>query len=145
MFNWLVALLVLLAAFSQLVNTLLHTNQSVAKIFPAQSAAYLLRTRPAGPLLNSYNFGGYLIWQLYPDYLIFIDGRAEFLYSDAFIREYYARIWQATGNWQAYLDHYHINLVVIETNGALAAKLRHSQRWRVLQSDAVATIFQRVP
>jgi hypothetical protein len=42
----------------------------------------LQRHQPPGPMLNSYNFGGYLMWA-YPREKVFIDSRAFMIYSEA--------------------------------------------------------------
>ncbi|MCA1554682.1 MAG: hypothetical protein LC737_09920, partial [Chloroflexi bacterium] len=143
--NVVLALATLIAAVVQIGTVLSRSEQSLALVYPTQAANFIEQAQPVGPLLNSYNFGGYLIWRLYPDYKVFIDGRAEFIYDDAFIGEYYVRVWQARGNWQDFLDRFHINLIVIEHDGALAPLLRASQQWRLLHEDALAVVFERVP
>ena len=35
-----------------------------ARIFPARAVSYIQAHRIPGPLLNSYDWGGYLIWTL---------------------------------------------------------------------------------
>lgn len=38
-------------------------------------------------MFNSYDFGGYLVWALYPVMPVYVDGRTG-LYGDAFLNEY---------------------------------------------------------
>ena len=40
-------------------------------------------------MLNHYNWSGYFIWKLYPDYRVYIDGRAD-LYGDGFMSDFAA-------------------------------------------------------
>jgi hypothetical protein len=49
----------------------------IAWYFPDQIALFTKETNLRGHMLNSYAFGGYLIWALYPERKIFIDGRNE--------------------------------------------------------------------
>lgn len=42
---------------------------------PVQASAFLKEHRPGKLLYNSYNSGGYLLYDLYPDYKVFIDPR----------------------------------------------------------------------
>jgi hypothetical protein len=49
----------------------LHEGQNS---YPAGAVAYLRRHLPAGQIFTSYDWGGYLIWQL-PQKKVFIDGR----------------------------------------------------------------------
>lgn len=43
---------------------------------PAKAAAFLQAEELPGNLYHPYEWGGYLIWRLYPKYKVFIDGRA---------------------------------------------------------------------
>jgi hypothetical protein len=140
--HWLLMGIIILGAGLRIANTLNELPTLLVKYFPEMTAQYLLQQKPAGPLLNSYNLGGYLIWRVYPTYQVFIDGRAD-VYGDAFMDEYYALAWQTKGDWQAYLDRYKINLVVIEKDGPLAGELRASSGWRLLFEDEISAIFQR--
>ncbi|MBN2055476.1 tetratricopeptide repeat protein [bacterium] len=55
--------------------------------FP-HGAARFLETHPIpGNMLNSFAFGGYLIWHLYPDPRVFIDGRL-FVYPPQVVSDY---------------------------------------------------------
>ena len=110
--------------------------------FPVSAADYVLAARPPGPLLNSYNFGGYLVWRLYPAYAVFIDGRAD-VYGDAFMDEYYARVWQGHGDWQEYLSRYNVRVVVMEKDGTLAGLLRVQPQWKLVHEDQLAAVFER--
>jgi len=49
----------------------------IASYFPDKIARYTKAKNLQGHMLNSYAFGGYLIWSLYPDRKVFIDGRNE--------------------------------------------------------------------
>ncbi len=46
---------------------------------PAGAVNFIAANHPPGPLLNDYNWGGYLIWKLHPSYPVYIDGRADHL------------------------------------------------------------------
>ena len=42
---------------------------------PVKEVAFLKKYHPEGPVFNDYVIGGYLVWDLYPDYKVFIDPR----------------------------------------------------------------------
>ncbi|MBI1800343.1 MAG: hypothetical protein HY259_14575 [Chloroflexi bacterium] len=142
--NRLVLAVAVLVAVARVGMTLTADAAAVEQNFPAGAAAYLEQHHLPGPMLNSYNFGGYLIWRLFPAYKVFIDGRAD-VYGDRFMDEYYARAWQGRGDWQGYLDRYQIALVLMEQDGALTSLLRGQPQWRLVYEDKVAAIFQRAP
>ena len=49
----------------------------IASYFPQRISSFTKQHNLQGNMLNSYAFGGYLIWSLYPERKIFIDGRNE--------------------------------------------------------------------
>jgi hypothetical protein len=108
---------------------------------PAGAVAYIQQHRPAGPLFNSYNWGGYLIFKLWPDYPIYIDGRTD-LYDDAFIRRY-LNVMSAGEDWPKTLDGDGINLVLVESGSTLAKFLGPDPAWQELYRDELSVVFGR--
>ena len=119
------------------------TNErALATTVPVQAANFLLQAQPAGPMFNAYNWGGYLAWRLYPTYPVFVDGRTD-LYDDALLREYLVAELGQPG-YEQVLDRYRLNLVVVEQASPLAQRLTGNPLWRVLYTDPVSTVFQRL-
>jgi len=57
----------------------------VDEIFhPVGAVEWIERHRPAGPIAHTMRDGGYLIWNLYPDYLAMSDGRLEVFGAERF-------------------------------------------------------------
>jgi hypothetical protein len=136
--------LALLAVLLKVVDASLPaTNeQYIATRVPVQAADYLEQARPPGPLFNAYNWGGYLAWRLYPKYRVFVDGRTD-LYDDALLREYLTAALGQPG-YEQVLDHYGVNLVLVEQGSPLAQRLAEAVSWRSLYSDSISAVFQRV-
>ena len=44
--------------------------------YPDGAARFLLANHIGGPMFNTYEYGGYLMWRLWPQERVFIDGRA---------------------------------------------------------------------
>jgi hypothetical protein len=109
--------------------------------FPKTAVDWLQNNAPAGNLFNSYNWGGYLIWRLYPQVRVYIDGRAD-IYGDAFILDYLS-IYNAEPGWEGKLNGQDIKTVLVESNAPLADALRQSPDWHVTFSDKLSTIFVR--
>jgi hypothetical protein len=126
--------------------------------FPAGAADYLLANHVPGPLFNTYEYGGYLIWRLWPGYKVFIDGRSlsETLYKD------YEQILvnpksaqnELTGPRAELLKRYGIETVVmntfqLNTGGAytLALALGNPQasEWQLVYDDAQSLVFRHQP
>ena len=137
-------LLVIFTVGVKIVSPLTNaTNEAVVADFqPVEAVAHLRETSPTGNLFNSYKWGGYLIWSLYPDMPVFIDGRTN-LYADEFLRAYLDPAFARPG-WQATLEQYEIDIVLIETGSNLAGVLSVEPGWRVDYSDEIATILLRM-
>ena len=113
--------------------------QKVDENYPAAAVAWMKANQPEGPIFNSYNFGGYLIWTL-PEYPVFIDGRAD-LYSNEIIQQW-AEISSGTPKGLELLDTYQVNIIFLEPYQSLLDKLPPDE-WEKMYSDPKITIYQR--
>jgi len=125
---------------------------------PAGAADYLLANHVSGPMFNTYEQGGYLIWRLWPQQRVFIDGRA---LSESVYRDYRQILFndgsaadQVMGPRASLLDRYGVQVVAINTldyaSGALyplALALANpvSDEWQLVYDDAQAVVFVRHP
>lgn len=142
--NWLLFGLLLLSVLlkaasvfpASMNDAYIHQNM------PAGAVAYLKQHQPPGELLNSYNWGGYLIWHL-PDYPVFVDGRTD-LYGDQLLDEWFELV-RAEGSWQSGLQKWKVNLVLLEPSTPLARELKHDPGWSLLYQDQVSLLYGRQP
>jgi hypothetical protein len=139
--NWALLIIVILGAGLKIVATLNPKVVAEAQVqyLPVKAAAYLNRAKPTGPMFNSYNWGGYLMFAA-PEYPVFVDGRTD-LYDDALLTQ-----WLETAraeNWQQTFDQWKIRLVVIERDSPLAEALRHERNWKETNPDKGTAIFER--
>jgi hypothetical protein len=132
---------ILLVTGLRFVQVVQQQPKTEAENFPKAAVDWLQTHTPAGEIFNSYNWGGYLIWRLYPQYRVFIDGRAD-VYGDAFIFNYMS-IYDAKPGWQAKLNDQGIQTVLVETDAPLANALRQSPGWHVSFTDKSSTIFMK--
>jgi hypothetical protein len=140
--NVLLIALVLLGALAKiaLVMNPKTVNEAQAQFLPVQAVDFLNAERPNGPMFNSYNWGGYLMFGA-PDYPVYVDGRTD-LYGDTFLTDY-LHTYTAGSGWRETLDQQGINLVVVEAGSGLAGALREASGWRVGYEDANAAVFER--
>ena len=93
-------------------------NARVAQIFP-QAAVEFLRTNSLpfiAPSQNTklfvyYDWGGYAIFNLYPRYRVFVDGRAD-LYGDDLMRDSIRTLIDLRSGWQGILDGWQVEAVL---------------------------------
>jgi hypothetical protein len=114
-----------------------------AKHFPTAAVAFLERERPPGPIFNHYNWGGYLIWKLYPQYHVFIDGRAD-IYGDSFMEDF-GSAYYLTDDWRKSLETWGIRTLVLPPDAPLVTALRTGTNWKQIYADSEAVILTRNP
>jgi hypothetical protein len=141
--NWLLLLLIAIAALVKIYMPLAPgvVEKATRDSLPVDAVAFVQDQRPPGPMFNNYNWGGYLLFSLWPDYPVFVDGRTD-LYDDAFLRQYLST-YVADEGWQESLDEYGIRLVIVETNSVLAKFLRIEPGWQEAYRDEMAAVFTR--
>lgn len=138
--NLLLVLLVAIAAAAKASQPLSPAvNQAaVERQAPVAAVEYLLENQPPGPLFNSYNWGSYLTWAAYPEYLTFVDGRTD-LFNDV-ILEQYLSIWRADTGWEQQLALWDVRLALIEPEAPLVAQLS-ANGWITLYQDEMAIVL----
>lgn len=141
--NWSLLLLLLLAALATAAQPLLpaYSEKKMAETLPVDAVDFIEENQMPRELFNSYNWGGYVIWRLHPEYPVFIDGRTD-LYDDPFIRRY-LRASLARGDWRETLDEYGVNTILTERGTDLANVLRYIDEWAPVYADDIAVVFVR--
>ncbi len=125
----------------QFIRVIQSQSKTEADNFPQAAVTWLLDNKPQGNLFNSYGWGGYLIWKTYPDYRVYIDGRAD-VYGDSFIFNY-INIYRAEPGWEDKLSNQDIRIVLVEANSPLAGMLRQNSAWKTAYTDNFSNIFTR--
>ena len=117
---------------------------SLDSFVPAKEVSFLKKYRLEGPIFNDYVIGGYLIWDLYPDYKIFIDPR--FM---PFSKQVASDYWSFTGNpvtsetLQRFNKKYPFKIAIIHYRELplIFDFLRTGGEWRLLYFEQNAAIL----
>ncbi len=120
--------------------------------FPSGAADFLLAHRVSAPIFNTYEYGGYLIWRLWPEERVFIDGRA---LNEAVYQDYGRALTSPDPNVRReVLARYGVGAIVINafeyTTGvlyplALGLADAGEGEWRLVYQDSQALVFLRPP
>jgi hypothetical protein len=110
--------------------------------FPLSAISFLRENRLPAPLFNSYNWGGYLIWKLYPEYRVYVDGRAD-LYGDKFLDQFAGTYEISNPSWQVPMGEWGIRTVLLPPDAPLASALRLTPSWKEVYADSQAVIFSK--
>lgn len=138
------SLIMLAAALKSIVPLLPSTiEQAEADLLPTGAAAWIEQQRPPREMFNSYNWGGYLLWRLWPAYPVYADGRTDVYAAAGDVLDEYVSIVTAQPGFEAQLDARNIGFVVIENGSPLDLFLRREAGWREAYRDEMAVIFTR--
>lgn len=115
--------------------------------FPKDAADFLKKHEIEGNMFNEYGFGGYLIWRLYPEKNVFIDGR---MLEPELINEYNT-IASASNrikeSWEDIIQKYNISYIVMPPlypTGEMypiVERLIESNDWALVYNDHLSLIF----
>jgi len=121
--------------------------------YPTGAVNFLKTNKIPGNMFNPYVWGGYLIWSLYPDYKVFIDGRG--LIEEVFLQAtrinslHPSLIW-GMPEWKAFLNAYNVNFILTDSVGSFSGKLGalvsaliKDTDWRLIYFDNNSLIFMK--
>ncbi|MDP2662349.1 MAG: hypothetical protein Q8R28_16645, partial [Dehalococcoidia bacterium] len=106
--------------------------------YPVAGAEYIRANYPEARIFNDYNWGGYLIYELFPTQRVFVDGRAD-LYSPEFLSDY-NHVVSLRPDWENILERYGIDLVICQKDSPLSLMLTASS-WNKVFSGDVEDVF----
>ena len=147
------SIVILVGVFAVVKWVSLANNQAAreTELFPQKAVALLqsdgLRLDQDRRLFAYYDWGGYGIWKLYPNYRVFVDGRAD-LYvggdGEDILRQFKTAVQLKTG-WRDVLDTWKVDIVLIPPSCALAQALLLDPGWLAVFSDSKAIMLARNP
>jgi hypothetical protein len=140
---WPLLIIVIIAGLlisGQALDSQKQGNGFLPKVFPVEAVNWLEQNPQEGNVFNYYSWGGYLIYRLWPDTLVFIDGETMF-YGEDLSREYLA-VEKLEDGWQGILLNYHVSWVLMPSDSLLIAELEQTG-WNMLYTDETATILRR--
>ncbi|MFY9559918.1 MAG: hypothetical protein WAQ52_06775, partial [Terriglobales bacterium] len=113
-----------------------------AKHLPAGAVEYLEREQSAEPIFGPDQWGGYLIYRLYPRRKVVIDDRHDLYGSDRF-REYLILI-QGEPGWKDVLEKWQVRTLVLPVGSTLANLLgKVPKEWHTFYEDTSAVVIGR--
>lgn len=141
--NSLLLALLLLAALLKVTVALAPSSLVKAEkaLLPVGAVKFLREEHVPGNMFNDYNWGGYLIWQLYPEYKVFVDGRTT-LYGEEVLGDYLRVMLVKTG-WEDVLDKYNVSFILVKQDSTLARWLEREPTWHKAYEDRMAVVFRR--
>ena len=120
----------------------LLSPQFSPKRFPVDACSFILKNRPPGKGYSHDQFGGYLIYRLFPDYTVFVDGRSDF-YRQGRVLEDMEKVSLLKPEWATKLDDYEIQWMLLRRDEPLVLISLASGRWHKIYEDSVSQVLVR--
>jgi hypothetical protein len=111
----------------------------IANAFPVEAVQYLRQTAVPGPMFNTYNFGGYLVWA---GQKVFIDGRAD-PYERGGVFADYLEVAKLQPRALAVLRRYGVRSCLLQRDEPLATLLSALPEWQQAHADKLSVLFVR--
>jgi len=115
-------------------------NRFDPAFYPVDAVNWLKANPQQGEMFNHFDWGGYLIFNLWPNKRVFIDSQTD-VYGEDFTRKYEQVITLKSG-WQKVLDEYDARWAIIPPSWPLGNALKESG-WREIYQDNTAVIYSR--
>jgi len=111
------------------------------RFFPVKATIWLQHHSQRGHMFNEFDWGGYLLLELWPAYQIFMDGHTH-IYGEELTREY-ERVITLSAGWEEILAKYDVAWAIVRANAPLERALSASGNWVIVYRDQTAIILTR--
>jgi hypothetical protein len=115
-------------------------DRMISSEYPVNAVNFLRRNPVGGPLYNSFDWGGFLIFYM-PQYPVSIDGRTD-LYGDAVDEQYYSTQ-EAEPSYTTDPTLNEAGVVILKNKFPIAKMLLTDRRFRVIYRDDLAVVLVR--
>jgi hypothetical protein len=112
-----------------------------SKRFPVQAAEVIVKRNIRGPIFCPDNWGGYLIYRLYPNPKVMVDDRHD-LYGEQFFKDY-LKLVRVEPGWDRVLNERAVNWALLPVGSTLSNALQATPGWSINYRDETAVLFQR--
>ncbi|MGI8552262.1 MAG: hypothetical protein ACR2PL_15975, partial [Dehalococcoidia bacterium] len=144
-FHWLLLLVVLAVLVIALRpgagSQLRSSPRTKGQLVPVDAVNFIADQYPDARIFNQYEWGGYLIYRLWPRNHVLVDGRNDMF--DAHFLEDYLHAFSAQRGWQGFLDRYGITVVMVRADSSMAGALETNPRWRLGFQDNLSVVYVR--
>ncbi|MBG0771842.1 MAG: hypothetical protein H0S82_09035, partial [Anaerolineaceae bacterium] len=111
------------------------------EVFPVDAVAWLDENPQEGNMFNYFIWGGYLLYEEWPDELVFIDGQTDF-YGEALTRQY-LEVLMAVDGWEEILAEYDVAWAILPPEEVVTHLMVVDLGWEEVYRDDVAVIVHR--
>lgn len=114
-------------------------NNFSSEVFPVAAVDWLVEQPQIGPGFNYFPWGGYLLYRVWPQQQVFIDGQTDF-YGESLTRKY-EQVIKLRDGWREILKEYQIQWVIMPSDSPLVEMLVVDPGWELKYKDETSTIL----
>lgn len=118
-----------------------HLLRQVNEGNPVKAVAFIKTHHLSGHMLNSYVYGGYLIWAM-PEHPVFLDGRGD-LFDWTGVLGQFSQWATLQSDPTILLNKYNVDFCLLERGSPMARVLPLLHDWKIIYSDDASVIFVR--
>jgi hypothetical protein len=118
-----------------------HLVSQVNEGNPVKAVSFIKAHHLSGHMLNSYIYGGYLIWAM-PEQSVFLDGRAD-LFEWAGVLGQFSQWATLQTDPTTLLNKYNVDFCLLERESPMARVLPLVHDWKIIYSDDASVVFVR--
>ncbi len=113
--------------------------------FPYGAVDYVRKHQLSGNMFNNFGFGAFLMWELYPSYQVFIDGRTQVYGKD--LNTIYNYLLTDLESWNEIVKKYNIQFAIVRHPRLVAGKITDDfnrlfqTAWKIVYADNNASIY----
>ena len=108
--------------------------------YPVGAVNFILEHGLTGKILTVFQWGEYLIWELYPRCLVAYDGRYETVYPPEVDRRY-IEFYYARPQWRRFLEDYPPDLILLDQRMETVKFIQKEPQWRQVYADSGCALF----
>lgn len=139
--NLLILLLALLAIMLLYPSRKHQTEESLTSLLPVKAVDFILANHIEGRMFNTYHYGGYLIYRLYPHQRVFIYGRTD-IYPKGFV-DGYLETYRGDKDWKKRFYAYGIDYVICDSSAPIRQLLLADGSFRSVFDDGKHSVLLR--
>lgn len=108
--------------------------------YPVKEVEFIKQNNLKGKILVNFGYGSYVSYKLYPNNLIFMDGRYEEVYYDYMVpmlKEFFL----VNPHWQEIFTYFPPDILIIENTYPVYDKLKQEQNWKIVYEGKHFGVF----
>jgi hypothetical protein len=110
------------------------------KKFPVYAVNFLKENGVKGNILLPFEWGEYIIWKLYPDCRVSIDGRFRTVYPEEVLVDHFQAL-SDKERWNTLINKYQTNIILTRRHLFSRQMMSERKDWIYIYSDNIAMIF----